>query len=398
MLENFLQKNNIYFTFVSFNIGLADTLYKIDSLYSLGEYLGFNYAFRQLKAQRTSASIMDDLGINDALRNSTQITEDIRNSCNYFELVLPDTLIRQSSSIQTIKEFIFSEIKPAINRDNRDLFLFLKSFYNRKGALLHLRQLLRNAGVSTTFLRDKIKPIKHYHLARKTRKKVRQKKDNKIKILIHIRRGDTYCFQLSDRTLISAWGPFNVVPNKPVKVNSLAQCPYYQINNQAYLDIIEGLADQFGASKLKLMIASDGHDRGIQRIMQFSEDLNLSITQIDEIKTLGKLLDRQIKSDFSQYDSEFFIGESNYNLLHTIDSIIESDIIISPIAGFASGIHEYFAKINASKIIVGNNLLPFYLSNIDSCQHKFLTWKRKKNYQFQVLNWLCKYIKNSFNY
>ena len=203
MLENFLQKNNIYFTFVSFNIGLAGTLYKMDALYSLGEYLGFNYAFRQIKSQRTSASIMDDLGINDALRNSTQITEDIRNSCNYFELVLPDTLIKQSSSIQTIKEFIFSEIKPVINRDNRDLFIFFKRFYNR-------------------------------------------------------------------------------------------------------------------------------------------------------------------------------IGESNYNLLHTIDSIIKSDIIISPVAGFASGIHEYFAKINAPKIIVGNKLLPFYLSNIDGCQHNFFICKREK--------------------
>ncbi len=392
--------NNIYFNFVSIGGGLADTLYKIDALYGLGEFLGFKYAFSPLQAKRSSDSILNDLGINNGLQNSTDVTSNIKRNCKQIELKLPNEIIIKSQSIDEIKDFVFANLKP---NNSQDYYLSINSFHQKKRAMWHLRILLRKAGLSKIFLREKINIIDNYNhvISQKINTKKKLELSKKIKIFIHIRRGDTYCFKLSDGRLVSSWGHFQKFsnkpnqPNQPILVDSVQECPYIQIDNQSYLDIIIGLINEFGAEKLDITIASDGYYRGIERILQFSEELQLNQEQITEVRNLTNILEQQFINDFRNYANKLLIGESQNQLLETINEIVTSDVILSPIGGFVAAIHEYFSPIEKQKLIILGNKIPFYLSQIEHCQHKFFLWNPKQQDYLEILNWLIQEIKKT---
>jgi tetratricopeptide (TPR) repeat protein len=154
---------------------------------------------------------------------------------------------------------------------------------------------------------------------------------SKIKILLHIRLGDTAIIRLSNNSLISCHGKKGKQvdgKNPPEKINSIEEAARPPVNVSDFVAIYNFLSSQFRREHFYITVISDGYDRGFDDIYNSKHKLKLNQHEVNQIS----ILRQKYKQEFFQtmsFADQIIYGENDQNLINSIYRIINSDIIIS---------------------------------------------------------------------
>lgn len=313
-----------YFTIsVTKDVGLADQINQWSSLYKLGLSLGYKYAHTPLKNHRSSNKIYDFLGINNYFLFKRILFIWLRKVLMYtvIDINLNDELLKNNNvyNFQELQSYIKDYISEQSSLINKNLLIRFKITGRRK--FLSLIQLQMPNFLDGLDLRS------IYFRFRRINTRRSKFVEGKLKLLVHIRQGDTAIIETPWQTFLPIKRPKSLQFTE-VKDFSDPRLNYFIRVNEFY-DFIKKLTSCFEANIFSTVISSDGFERAFNKIHRNINRLNWSSEQIEAIK----------KSESSYNDKSFhifkkikhsvcLIGENDENLFDLIHSSLMADIIV----------------------------------------------------------------------
>jgi len=151
--------------------------------------------------------------------------------------------------------------------------------------------------------------------------------DSKIKLLVHIRQGDTATVQTPWNSLIPTWHRFGEKRLMELQVLNNIQSTYV-IGVKDFYDFLRKLYSEMIASNLSTVVFSDGFDRAFDKIL--SEKKDLSNEKTYALKQLKKNYNAEQFNDFNNWQQvKTVIGEEKEKLYSMVHSFLEANVVIT---------------------------------------------------------------------
>ncbi|MEA3446541.1 MAG: hypothetical protein U9R19_17635 [Bacteroidota bacterium] len=150
---------------------------------------------------------------------------------------------------------------------------------------------------------------------------------NKIKVLVHIRQGDTSVIETPWNTYIP------VLESEEMAFTEFNTSEEIKTENRMLINDIYRFCSPFfeniGIDKLSTKIFSDGFERAFHAIYAYKEKLNFSNKQIDLLKQHQISYTQKAFGNFSSIENcKLIIGEEIEKLYDMIDSVFLADVVI----------------------------------------------------------------------
>jgi len=200
--------NQIYFTVIpTQHCGFTDQLNQFVAFYKLGKFLEYSYVHTTFTNHRSSPKIYELLGINQLFAQFPQVTNFIAeyaeyNETHFLELILTNEVLEKNN----IQEFIqlknyitdFVEVQKGYTKNKIFLIKFISPVQGRKAVFITNSYL--------TQLPEELNFYSAYQTVKKQQKRPPAFPDSgKLKVLVHIRQGDTAVIEMPGRIYISLW-------------------------------------------------------------------------------------------------------------------------------------------------------------------------------------------------
>ena len=358
-----ITESPIYFTLFDVDqikVGFTDILMRWSTLYKLGISLGYTYVHKPIVCKNTS-NIYDFLGFNNSfdlkldnfLNLHSPSNEKIYNYrdfdyssiVNYrysprtlvskiknfivdniffiryqlVDIVINETLLTKYSitNLNNLQTYVKNRVlRQAHNPQKITLIRFQLSGARKKFYYLINSQLTDfpdrlNLRTSYFEARDK-QPIESNFIA------------DKLKLLVHIRQGDTAFIETPWKTFIPVYGK-----NLFTELNDPSQGGYADlIDVDDYYNFVKKFTEYLDTEKFSLVVSSDGYKKAFSLIYDRLSHFNFNSEQIKQLQQTEILYQKK----FNIFDEfkyiTYLIGETDENLYSLIHSTLEADIII----------------------------------------------------------------------
>jgi hypothetical protein len=187
-------------------------------------------------------------------------------------------------------------------------------------------------------------------------------KSGKIKVVIHLRRGDSMIIDLGSQKIYLHG---EVMTSEDFK-RLLEVDAGREIEICEYEPLLQNIFNEFGEDKFSCIVISDGYDLTFSRIVRAISrgQLKLNHSELKILRKIGNSPKEQFANFLKYPNISTIIGESNPNLLKSIHALACADIVIYGSIGFAYGVHKIFRQNQSSVMINVKNHDDSYLKSI----------------------------------
>ncbi len=143
---------------------------------------------------------------------------------------------------------------------------------------------------------------------------------NKIKILLHIRKGDTACVQLNHKTIYTH-GAMAKIANSFEELNGYFRKP---VEDREYHLILHKIFAKYGNQAFSTIVISDGYNGTFRTILKslLKEQIYLNFKEIIQLIIMQLSANSKFEDFLSYSDTSIIIGEYNQNLLKSIQASV----------------------------------------------------------------------------
>lgn len=359
-INNKLQPYFTIFNIDQQKVGFTDILMRWSTLYKLGVSLGYTYIHQPIICKNTN-NIYNFLGFNDSFSmklvnflnlDNPQI-EKAYNSRNFdYSSVVkspysPRTFANKVRN-SIIDNIFFSDyliIDIVINEaflqkynisQLKDLQTSIKSIVSQQVQNSKKKVLIRFqlGGARQKFYRlinsqiadfpDRLNLREVYLKTKNKQHRTSHFLANKLKLLVHIRQGDTAFIETPWKTFIPVYGDKSFTELNDPKEGGYADL----IDVAEYYNFVNTFVEYIGKDKLSMVVSSDGYKKAFSLLDKNIDKFDFDSQQIEQLHQLEKVyLDKfDVFNEFENISC--FIGETDKNLHSLIDSALEADIII----------------------------------------------------------------------
>jgi hypothetical protein len=337
--RRFLKGRAIYFSIRPTRAGFSDQLLRFTAIYKIGKYLGLHYfhiPFQPkpliietgLEADNSSGmpeklkdySIYDFIGLNTSF-NSTNpgITADEMEIIN-INLTSTEFEKYKISYFSQMICFLEVIILKSLENSLKPVFLVNFKLSDEIPALIGI-----SAGIPNQILDFDLKEI---YLKYRETNPHRPKFDNdKIKLLMHSRQGDTAVIKTPWNTFIQVWSR---KANSFIEFNQIHQINDVSIVTvEDFYSFYKNLKQVFGEEKLSSLLFSDGFARSFFRLFAKTGKLNFTEQQVEKLHEWALTYNQEAFKKFEDLvELNMFIGEEIEKLYDLVHSFLHSDIVI----------------------------------------------------------------------
>lgn len=187
--------------------------------------------------------------------------------------------------------------------------------------------------------------------------------EGKIKVTVHLRKGDRACINLDGKVISVFGGSVKLIDGteNPDTSNyktlkSHRNLKNYVSTSKVYA-ILERIFSRYGEENFSVILISDGFERTFHNI-RFAAKKGKIKLNANELKQLN-IIEDQHNKEFEIFaknqNVSTIIGESDENLLRSIHAVVCADIVIRTSGYFALRLHELFKQPEQSSIIINAN-------------------------------------------
>lgn len=342
--------NKIYFTIKPHNTGFSDQLNQFDALYRFGRSLGFKYFHSDFNSMRSTYGAWN---FRPDLRSRIELFIQL-----FVRIMKYKVLNKTSGDVFNFLGFnsYFKGMNDKINiREFKKIYIVLDTYNSKKHSLNTLKGLkkyvediINSYDSANKFVifqvkheRSFIRPIfsnipKHTDLrCLRSQYFLERKKDNwrsmfdpkRIKVLIHIRLGDTAYINTPWGTIISV---YFLLKNSFVELNDLSELESQKyVNFSNYSTFLRKANEYFYKENISLLCFSDGFKRTFEKIYRAKNKLKLTRKKVKLLLDSEKDYEQRYFSELNSYSNlKTIIGENKNNLFDLIHSIFCADVII----------------------------------------------------------------------
>ncbi|MDJ0689644.1 MAG: hypothetical protein QNJ41_14155 [Xenococcaceae cyanobacterium MO_188.B32] len=353
----------VYFTLFNVDqkkVGFTDILMRWSTLYKLGVSLGYTYVHKPIICKNTS-KIYNFLGFNNSFNLQLDNFLNLHHSPNQKIYNYRDFDYSSIANSRYSPRTLFSKIKNFIV-DNiffsryRLVDIVINETFLQKYSITDLNDLQNY--VKNTILRQTHNPQKiiliRFQLSGARKKfyylinsqladfpdrlnlrtsyfEARDKQPikskflaDKLKLLVHIRQGDTAFIETPWKTFIPVYGK-----KLFTELNDPSQGGYADlIDVNDYYHFVKKFTEYWDAEKFSLVVSSDGYKKAFSLLHDNLSQFNFNSKQIKQLQNTEILYQKK----FNIFDEfkyiTYLIGETDENLYNLIHSTLEADIII----------------------------------------------------------------------
>lgn len=364
----------IFFTIEIKNkyIGISDTLARLYKVYCLGIVLSYSYVHQPFFCRRSlSISILDRVirkisGFNDGKSSRFNRGNDLfvanflgMGDSGYSSDV--DTKPKVTIDIARLLDDHYfkdldelkSQIEDSIPSLNSIIinFLVTDEIYNDKVSG-NLERLLGSTRLEDCHASEVGKSFKEFAQTRYWQARSRQPVSisfdpSKIRLLIHIRRGDRVWIELKDKMLLMHGNEFwvidqdaNSLQNSDAKSLSTASIPVRfrkPVSIEVITQVFEQLSLDHGESAFSTIVISDGYKRAYQELSHAIRSGKIQVSQSDKKQIDGFFRQQQKEIvEFAKHiNAELILGEdSKVKFMKSVHAVVCADFIVKTTGGF----------------------------------------------------------------
>ena len=354
------------FTAIPLNAGVGDQTDQISILYALGRACGYKYVHTPFTCDRSTLGSLITRRLSQHVRylrkSSTQLIEFLgldRHELNITDKTLQEYKVLNINLYELLQQNNIStiaDLKKCI--ETTPISKIIYSFvWTPKMYLLEskIQSLIDSTNIDRSTLQFKF--AEKYWQAKKHRSVSLPFGKNKIKVVVHIRKGDTACIRL-DRKIIDAW--------KLQYIDNINNSKYKHTEIFEYYLFLQKIFNKYGEDKFSVILVSDGYKRTFRRIKTAMLQYKLNIYDLLQLRTIEKKYYEELNI-FSNHPSvSTIIGESEDKLFKSIHAIICADIIITGSFGFAWRMQKFREADNPALMIDVNNYSDRVFKSIES--------------------------------
>lgn len=374
-LEN-QKEEEIFFTIKVSNAGLSDQLTQLSKFYKLGIGLSYIYVHTPFTCKRSSSftiieklvkkvenlvnkfcglkishdqdKIIHFLGLN---KHDLNINDDKFLAYKIVNVYMWE-IFRENdiSEISQLKKFV----EKSVLSSGRIIYSFIwtREMYQYRDKL---NNLLKNANLDDESKLKSLRLSEKYWETRKNWLIDLPFDEKKIKVLVHLRKGDRASINLNNKVIYifgSTVKLFNSIEDLE-KGEILKRISKPTDVHESYL-VLKQVFAKYGEDNFSVIVISDGYQRTFEMITRaiFKRELKLNIDQLKSIYKIKKTSNKEFKIFENNFNISTIIGESEENLFKSIHAIVSADIIIRNTGGFASLLNRLFRKTDQSSIII----------------------------------------------
>lgn len=363
-------KQETFFTVKLVTSGLADMLWQLSVVYRIAELLNYTYVHtpisydkryrlnfwgktikkidnalnKLIKIDRFSYETSKFLGL-DKLKyniNDRRFVDykiiDISISDIYDENKILD--------IAQLKKYVENFINEVTPPSKQVIYCltFTPELYKGLRAS-RLNELLNSGDTDEITLKPlKLKLSETYRKARENRPINIPFDAAKVKIVVHLRKGDRMLVNLHKKVI----GVFSTKVKVLESITELNEWENRNYSNsdetyKAY-DILQKIFGRYGKDNFSVIVISDGYERTFQNIRHAISKGEITLSQEEkcQLNKAEKTANQEFEI-FSQHSNvSNIIGESEKNTFPSIHAIVSADIVIKTTGGFAWVLHSLF--------------------------------------------------------
>ena len=357
----------ILFTAIPLNAGIGDQTDQISILYALGKACEYKYVHtpftcdrstlgslitrklaRHVKYLRKSSSqLIEFLGLN---RHELTITDNTFQEHKILDINLYELL--QRNNIFTIADFKKCIGTAPIYKHTIYSFVWTPKMYLLKHKI---QSLIDSTKIDRNRLQFNFN--EKYWQAKKHLSVALPWDENKIKVAVHIRKGDTACVRL-DRKIIDAW--------RLQYIDNINDSKYQHTDISEYYFFVREIFNRYGADKFSVVLISDGYKRTFRRIKTAMLQCKLNIYDLPQLK----IIERKYYEELEMFDKHpnisTIIGESEDKLFKSIHAVVCADIVVTGSFGFAWRMQKFREADNPALAIDVNKYNDETFDSIES--------------------------------
>ncbi len=246
-----------------------------------------------------------DISINDEFLKKNNIVS-LADLKKFIQVEVAEKSLNLSKNKQIIVRFSFMTEK----RDKKNLFSLINSQIPEFPNKLNLR--------SSYFKYRRNQPQKSSFI------------EGKIKLLIHIRKGETAIIKTPWQTFIPVMGSHSLT-----EINNIneAELPGEQFDVNEVYNFAKNFISYFDENLFSIVVSSDGYTEAFSMIYNNIDGFNFTTEQIKKLRQTEILYNEKFKI-FNEFKNCIcLVGENDDNLFDFIHTIFEADIIISTYYG-----------------------------------------------------------------
>lgn len=332
--DNLVTEREAYFTVELKGAGFTDQLSKFVVFYSFGKLLNFKYYYTPLFSIRSTAemisgqkvktdgqyeNIYDFLGVPDYLKSISVDVTDFDSDPFILKIKESYFLGRGLTNKELIASYLKLKLYPVIR--NQDT-IHIKIMPEGVSSYFGLHNKLNGCTDSGLDFRSA--------LERKQEQNSEDKPERdhfRIRMMVHIRQGDTAIVKTPWNTFINVWGRFK---NSMKEFDSLEKArTFIHIEIEEYYNLLTSLSQHLDPEFFPIRIFSDGYKRAFKVLVLNKERLELTKPQIDQLNEYEKSYDQKA---FRMFDTnnqyQLVVGEDDQKLYSFIDTLLHTDVVI----------------------------------------------------------------------
>lgn len=365
-IDQAVEKEPVYFTVLPSNAGFTDQLYQFSVFYKLGlslgyiylhsefiskregsediyEFLGFNENFR-LRALTGKNKLYRLMGTNDYASHENigvfgRIKRYVKNirfrvikklffdEFDFVDVGLDDEPL-EKENLEPVKHFQ-STVRSIVSR-NLKMDPKRKSvvrFHLVTGRYFFLKLAPLTCQQIPSF-QDKL-DLRSTYLKRADNYPVKTRfNENKVKLEMHIRLGDTALIETPWHSFVPLWSgrPISPLKEYPDKSNKIFG---HTMDVSDYWNFLKKFTSYFGPDDLSIAVFSDGYETAFKDLFRMLDDLNLDNDKIQALKESSLIYDEEKFSAFGDVKNcVHVVGENNEALKNLVHSSLIADVIV----------------------------------------------------------------------
>ena len=316
------QASQRYFTTIIKSGGFTDQLYQFSTFYKLGLSLGLQYLYTPFQSERTSSGfdVYEFLGFTEAFGRVPPGGELIPRDIEFDDQAIQSKGI---SSFQELREYTIEKINEteALVSEQTTVFRFSLLLGNGRGFFDHVQ-------MTFPYWPESVDPMSSYRMARKASPWRSRFSDAPLKMVVHMRQGDT-------ALLPTPWGTFlplfKLRVRDAVQLRSDREAAKEYISPAEYRRLILHIQELLNPERLSVLCFSDGYDRAFAKALSDRNIRRFGLTDA-EVAALSQSRigfdERAFQSLETLPNCTAIIGEGDDNLRDLICSTLSADIIV----------------------------------------------------------------------
>lgn len=309
----------IYFSiYARPSAGFTDQLYQFTTFYKLGLSVGYAYVHSPLLCRRSNESVYEFLDLNSLWPR--QRSDAPFAAMPIVQVELSDALLERNRvrDMPGLQDYVRSTVARAC-RCGRDVVVQ----FSLAGGRFFFDTIHR----SLPHLQDALDLRQRYSAAREREPWPSCFEPDKVRVLVHMRQGDTGVIRTPWQTFIPVWHKFTSAGL--MELHDKSQIPSACVTEEDYEHFMTEFTKCFEPQSFSIVFASDGYAHAFRQLLNRSRTLELDAAKLEAIRAAAADYDLRMFAPFRAFPGAVCrIGEDPACLFDLIDCALTADIIV----------------------------------------------------------------------